>query len=92
MNLQSNLSQFSSLALSESSLNNIIGGKRVLAAARGIDPLIAKVEAKASRKITSTKTSFSFYFEGQSYKVSYDASSSMLHILDASGVEVCVEW
>ena len=71
----------------------ITGGKRMLEAARAQQQtLVEKVQRKASRKISESNNSFDFRFEGQTYSATYDASSKMLHVMSASGEEVCVEW
>jgi hypothetical protein len=79
--------------LNTSSMNAIVGGKRVLEAARAQqETLISKAQRKAGYKISTGNTEFNFRFEGQQYRASYDASNNMLHVLSASGEEVCVEW
>ena len=93
MKLLSIFNQNSNAILTTKSMSCITGGKRMLEAARAQQQtLVEKVQRKASRKISGDNNSFDFRFEGQTYSATYDASSKMLHVMSASGEEVCVEW
>ena len=93
MKLLSIFNQNPSTVLNPLSMNAIVGGKRALEAARAEqETLIAKAQRKAGSRISQGNTSFTFRFEGQRYTANYDANDRMLHVMSASGEEVCVEW
>ena len=93
MKLISIFNQNSNAVLTTKSMSCITGGKRMLEAARAEQQTLAeKAQRKAGKKISGDNNEFNFRFEGQIYSVTYDASSKMLHVLSASGEEVCVEW
>jgi hypothetical protein len=93
MKLLSIFNQNPTTVLNSSSMNAIVGGKRVLEAARmEQETLISKAQRKASRRVSGGDTTFNLRFEGQQYSVNYDASNNMLHIFSSTGEEVCVEW
>ena len=93
MKLISIFNQNSNAILTTKSMSCITGGKRTLEAARAEQQtLLEKAQRKAGRRISEGNNSFDFRFEGQTYSATYDASSKMLHVMSASGEEVCVEW
>lgn len=83
----------SSEVLSTSVLALFKGGKRSSAVYQTAEAAImAKAGRKVERRLDSQSGSISFFYDGQSYTASYDASSKMLHVTGANGLDICVEW
>ncbi len=83
----------SSEVLSTSVLALFKGGKRSSAVYQTAEAAImAKAGRKVERRLDSQSGSISFFYDGKSYTASYDASSKMLHVTGANGLDICVEW